>query len=123
MNYKIIILFIFSVSIFYFSGCDSVTDSKSVSVTTPSLLEPADNDSNIVLAPTFKWTGSADKLQVATNSTFSTVVYSSDVSGNEHTMSGYHLDYYTIYFWRAGKTSGSTVYWSSSSFKFKTIKQ
>jgi hypothetical protein len=123
MNYRIIIFLIFGISALYLSGCDSATDSKSVSVTTPSLIEPADNDSNVVLAPTFKWSGSADKLQVAPNSTFSTPVYSSDITGTQFTMPSGYLDNYTIYYWRAGKTSGSTVYWSSTSFRFKTIKQ
>lgn len=123
MNYKIILFFIFSISILYLSGCDSVTDSKSVSVTTPTLIEPADNDSNVALTPTFKWSGSADKLQVATNSTFNTIIWPCDISGTQYTMPPGHLENDQIYYWRAGKTSGSTVYWSTTSFRFKTIKQ
>lgn len=114
------IIIVFSFSILLISGCDSVTDSKSVSITAPSLLEPMDNDSNVSLTPTFKWNGAADKLQVATNSTFGNIRWDCTVTGTQYSMPSGYLESNQVYYWRAGKTSGSTVYWSTTSFRFKT---
>jgi len=114
----IILLLVFFT--YCFIGCDSVSDSKPVSTTPPSLISPADLDSGVSITPTFTWSGTADKLQVSSNSAFSSVLYSSDVTGTSHTMQGYSLAHGVYYFWRAGRTSGATVYWSTNYHKFKT---
>jgi hypothetical protein len=122
MRYKSIFLtaslLVFVLSII--TGCDSPTETKAVSVSSPTLVAPADNSQNVSVTPTFTWTGDADKLQVCTNTNYTTLEYSADVSGTSHTMSGHTLGSGgSVYFWRAGKTSGTTVYWSDS-YRFTT---
>ncbi len=114
----ILLLFTFSVMLFV-CGCDSVTDSKSNAITPPTLISPGDGDTAISLTPTFKWNGTADKLQVDNNSTFNNPI-SADVSGTEYTMPSGKLMSHTKYFWRAGKTSSNTVYWSTVAYSFTT---
>lgn len=104
---------------FLISGCDSPTDTKAVSVTAPSLSTPADNSEHVPVTPTFTWTGEATKIEVASNTTFANLIYSSDVTGTQHTLAG-QLQSGTEYFWRAGRLSGGTMYWSSTTFRFRT---
>jgi hypothetical protein len=102
------------------NGCDSVTDTKSVAITAPSLVQPMDNDTGVSLTPTFKWTGTADKFQIATSSTFNTILYACDVSGTQYGMPSGVLQSQNKYYWRAGRTSNNTVYWCATIFSFKT---
>lgn len=117
---KLILISALSAFIFIltFSGCDSPTDSKAISVTAPSLSEPADNSSGITRTPNFKWTGSADKLECATNSNFENAI-SWDVSGSEYTIPT-PLNPGTTYFWRAGKKNGTAIVWCEQYWRFTT---
>lgn len=103
---------------FVFNGCDSPTDSKAVSVTAPALSEPADNSTGISRTPLLKWTGSADKLECATNSGFENAL-SWDVSGTEYTIPS-QLNANTTYFWRAGKINGNATTWCEQYWRFTT---
>ena len=106
---------------FVLSGCDSATDSKPVSVTPPVLVSPPDRDTTQSLTPTFKWTGTADKIQIdRSNNTFTDIIQASDVTGNSYAMPSGVLVAGRTYYWRAGITAGSTVYWSSSVYSFRT---
>lgn len=98
-------------------GCDSPTESKAVSVTAPVITEPVDNATGVSLTPNFKWTGSADKLEYATNSNFTGGVIV-DVSGTEYTPTT-PLNPNTTYFWKAGKTNGASVVWCDN-WRFST---
>lgn len=119
MKYKLFLLS-FLVGIFLLiSGCDSPTESVSISITRPSLTEPADNATGVPLTPVFKWTGEADKLMISVNSSYSNPV-EINVSGNQHTLAAGILKANTIYFWKAGKTSDGTVYWSVNNYRFTT---
>lgn len=106
--------------LFVFSSCDSPSGSKPDAVTKPSLISPNDNATNISTNPTFKWNGEADKLEISRNITFSQVVYSATVSGQTHTMPAGYLGTNSRYYWHAGKTSGSDIYWSDEKFTFVT---
>jgi len=106
--------------IFVFSSCDSPSGSKPDAITKPSLVAPTDNSTNVSVTPTFQWTGAADKLEVSVNLNFSPVTYTADVSGQTHTMPAGKLNRNTRYYWHAGKTSGSDVYWSDEKFTFVT---
>jgi hypothetical protein len=102
-------------------GCDSVTDSKPVSTTPPTLTAPPDNDTNVALLPVFTWTGNADKLEISTISNFETIFHSATVTGNQYVYPGTPaLESGKYYYWRAGVSAGSTVYWSTSYFTFRT---
>ncbi len=101
-------------------GCDSVTDSKPVSTTPPTLTAPPDNDTNVALLPVFTWTGNADKLELSVNSNFENIIHTASVTGNQYVYPGPALESDKYFYWRAGVTAGSTVYWSTSYFTFKT---
>ncbi len=105
-------------SAMFIGGCDSPTESKATSVSAPSLSEPADNASGVSRTPMFKWTGNANKLVYATNSNFDNAV-TIDVSGTEYTMAS-PMNANTTYFWKAGKTNGTTVVWCSNFWRFTT---
>ena len=100
------------------SGCDA-TDSVPVSTAAPVLVSPADTSTNISLTPTFTWTGNADKLDIGSNNTFTTIIQSASVTGTSYTLTT-PLQANTQYFWRAGHTAGSTVYWCNTIFSFRT---
>lgn len=102
------------------AGCDSPTDSKAITVSAPSLVEPADNSTGISLAPIFKWSGDASKIEIATNTTFENPVYTSEVSGTEFTLPSGVLQGGTVYFWRAGKSVSNSMYWSADAYRFTT---
>lgn len=106
--------------IFISVGCDSPTETKATSVTAPSLVSPPDNATGVSLTPTFQWSGVANKLQISTNSNFDGAI-TYEVSGQSYTLST-SLNRNTVYFWRAGVVSGSTIYWSSPFFRFTTIE-
>ncbi len=101
-------------------GCDSATDSKSISVTAPGLVQPANNDTMVAAAPLFKWTNNADQLQIDVNSSFEAPFYSTAVTGNEFQLPAGILSPSTFYYWRAGNTVGGTTYWSQDRFFFRT---
>lgn len=116
--FSFILVLLIAVS-YSFIGCDSVSDSKPINTTPPTLISPADNDSNISLTPTFTWSGTADKLSYSTNSSFTNAV-TLDVSGTQHTL-GTALNRSTTYFWKAGITSGGNIIWSTVYYRFRTI--
>ena len=116
---KYIHVFILSVSlILFYTGCDSVTDSKSESVTAPTLTSPANNDTMVSLTATFQWSSEGDKLQIDQSAGF-TGPMEFAVSANSMTIPAGNLSPGTYYYWRVGKTLGGTVYWSNS-FYFRT---
>jgi hypothetical protein len=107
-------------ALFFMTGCDSVTDSKSVPVSRPTLVAPVDNGTGISLTPTFTWESAADKLEIASNNAFTTILYSSAVSGNSFTLAAGVLQANTTYYWRVGSSSGSSMVWSNYVFSFTT---
>ena len=115
---KVFLLVTLLVTIIHF-GCSDSDSTASATITAPTLTSPADNATGVPLQPTFKWSGGADKLQISTNSNFSTLIHEATVSGTEYSMPN-SLGAGTLYFWRAGKTSGGTVYWSTA-FRFTTM--
>ena len=115
LNY---ILFTFLFILVATGGCDSPTETRAISITPPSLISPPDNATGVSLTPTFTWRGNADKLAIATNSNFDGAM-TYEVSGESFTLTN-PLAPNTVYFWKAGITSGSGVYWSSSIYRFTT---
>jgi hypothetical protein len=116
---KYLILFCFlAFLIILQSGCDSATDSKSISTAPPVLVSPYDNDSNVATLTTFVWTGTADVIWLDVNSSFSNPV-SYAVSGTTFTVTD-PLSSYGSYYWKAGRTIGSTTYWSDNYYYFRT---
>ena len=114
------VLFV-TLGFFFLSGCDSATDSKALSVATPSLVSPVNNDSMVSTTPTFKWSGSADKLQIGTDQSLTHVTYSCNVSDSSYTLPAANaLLPNSWYYWNVGATSGNTVNWSHSIFGFRT---
>jgi hypothetical protein len=111
-------LLLFAIA-FCYSGCDSATDSKSVSVNPPGLLKPYDGDSNVSRATTFEWSGEATTIQIDINPNFNTPKFTYAVTGNAFTITT-PLEAHSVYYWKAGKTVGSTTYWSENSYRFKT---
>ncbi len=117
---KVFFLTIVLSAVLILNGCGSDTVTQPPpTVTPPTLTAPADNATGVLLSPTFKFSSGADKLQISTDSGFSTIVHSADVSGTEYTIP-FSLVRNTVYYWRAGTTSGTTVYWSST-FTFTTM--
>ncbi len=113
-----IILFLM---LFVFSSCDSPSGSKPETITKPSLVSPTDNAPNVSLTPTLTWSGSADVLEIGINPNFSPpLVYTANVSGQSQTVPSGKLTKNTRYYWHAGKTSGTDVYWSDEKFSFIT---
>ena len=124
MKNKFIYLIILFASIFFFNGCDSPSGSKPDVVSKPVLESPSDKATDISITPQFRWTGSADKLEIAINSGFNSgdIVRSITVSGQEYTLpSSLALSRGKMYYWRAGKTAGSSIDWSESIYSFTTI--
>ena len=91
---------------------------KSVSTTPPTLVSPADGDTNVTVNTTFTWTGEADVLWLDLNPSFANHSTFS-VTGTSYTVTS-PLNPNTIYYWKAGKTVGSTTYWSQYNFHFTT---
>jgi len=118
----VFLLLLFAAQIF-FSGCDSPSGSKPDAVTKPELVAPEDRAANVSLTPQFKWTGTADKLEIATNPNFGLgdIKHSAAVSGQQYNLPSNVLQRGTLYYWRAGKTAGEIVDWSTSIFSFTTI--
>jgi hypothetical protein len=117
---KLGLILIIAPLVFNFIGCDSATDSKATSVgQAPTLLQPSNNATGVSRYPVFKWSGEADKLEISTNPNFNPPDRSANVSGTQYQLPDPPLAPTQVYFWRAGKTSGSTVIWSNS-WKFTT---
>lgn len=108
-----IILFVF------YSGCDSPSDSKAVSITPPALVSPNDGDTTVSVNPVFTWTNEADKFEIDDNGGF-TSPNSYVVSGTQFTLP-FALQAGHWYYWRAGISSGSTTYWSQDIYHFRTL--
>jgi hypothetical protein len=119
-NFPIILITAFCLQ-FISGGCDSPSGSKPEVVTKPTLVAPNDNATNVSLTPVFQWTGSADKLEIASNTNFSTTDHTANISGQQYQMPGGVLVKNHEYFWRVGKTSGQSIDWSTSIFRFRTI--
>ncbi len=106
---------------FIFSSCDSPTDSKAVSVSSPSLVYPADGDTLSGGVIPFQWNGTADKFQISCFPSFAQLLYDANISGTTCSVNVTNFDKcdnsYT-YYWRAGLSSGSNVYWSEVTYHF-----
>ena len=126
MRKTFLILFIaaiFASVQFILSGCDAGGNSVAVSTSSPSLVSPPDNDTIVSLTPTFKWSGSADKLEIGTTPSFQTIVQSVTLQTTDstYTLPTGVLHNGTYYYWHAGRNSNGTEYWSSVSYSFKTV--
>jgi len=99
-------------------GCDSATDSKSISVAPPGLVKPYDNDSNVSLNTTFEWSGTADVIWIDINPSFSAPQIF-NVTGNSYTLTS-PLSPNSLYYWKAGHTVSGSTYWSANYFFFRT---
>jgi choice-of-anchor B domain-containing protein len=94
--------------------------------TVPALVAPANGASGVPTSPTFEWTAVANTssylLEVATDATFSTIVYTATVAApaTSHT-AGTSLSANTVYYWRvtANNPCGSGP--ASSAFSFLTV--
>jgi hypothetical protein len=122
MKNLFILLFILFTVQFLFNGCDSPSGSKPDVVAKPVLVSPVDKATNVSLTPLFKWTGTADKLEIATNPSFGAgdIMHSAAVSGQQYSMPSNKLQRGITYYWRAGKTTGTSIDWSASIFSFTT---
>ncbi|MDP3150218.1 MAG: FISUMP domain-containing protein [Ignavibacteria bacterium] len=89
----------------------------------PTLLSPIDGATDISLPPTLTWnvsTGATSYiLQVATDNSFASMVYNSDV-GNVLSKQIYGLSEATIYHWRVVATNGFGMASPSTSWSFTT---
>jgi hypothetical protein len=119
MKLTIFISILILSSVFILSGCDSPTDSKATPVTSPALVAPPDQDSNITLTPTLQWSGAGDKLEISINEGFSSPFYSVSVTGNSHTVPSGKLNNDKWYWWHVGNSQSGTVYWSGT-WSFRT---
>lgn len=117
MKLFVAVVILFNV-LFIFSGCDTGTESKSVSANPPVLLSPYDGDTNVAVHTTFTWSGEAQVIWIDVNPDFSNpLVYT--VSGNSFTLTE-PLSVYTYYYWKAGKVVGNSTFWSENYFYFST---
>ena len=68
----------------------------------PVLITPVDDATDLTVTPTLDWAGTADNFdfEVATDSNFTTTVFSSNSPASEATVSSGVLDQQTLYFWR-----------------------
>ena len=124
MNKIYFILFILISGILILNGCDAGGDSVANSTSAPSLVLPADQDSSVSIIPTFKWSGSADKLEIGTNPSFTTIIHSYTLQTTDSVYTipaADSLHRGTFYYWHAGRNSGGTENWSALSFTFKTV--
>jgi hypothetical protein len=117
------ILFLIIIPVIVLTGCDSPSGSKPDPVTRPELVSPENNATNVPLTPLFKWTGEANIIQVATNPNFGAndVKHTAAISGQQYNMPAGVLQNGIRYYWRVGKSTGSTTDWSSSIFSFVTV--
>ncbi|MEO8514407.1 MAG: hypothetical protein ABI543_12675 [Ignavibacteria bacterium] len=117
---KYLVLFsLICISTVLFNACDSSTDSKSTSTNPPALVSPYDNDSNQALLTPFQWTGEAQVIWIDVNPTFPSPL-SYTVSGTSYTLTT-PLSPNTSYYWKAGRIVGSTTYWSTNYYHFRTV--
>ncbi|HEY3249884.1 MAG TPA: hypothetical protein VGK25_02090, partial [Ignavibacteria bacterium] len=107
-------------ALFCVHGCGDPVQNKATNIILPVPVAPPDGSSNIPINPTFRWTGTADKLEIDYTPSFSPPEFSATVSGNQYNMPPDTLAHNQWYYWRVGVTSGSTTYWSKSVFAFKT---
>ena len=108
----------------FINGCDTGGDSVANSTTVPNLIAPPDQDTTVSLTPSFKWSGSADKLEIGTSPSFQTIVKSITLQTTDsiYTLpASDSLHHGTFYYWHAGKNSGGTEYWSTNTYTFKTV--
>ncbi len=118
--FPLIIIIVFCLQ-FISGGCDSPSGSKPETVSKPTLVAPGDNATNVSLTPVFQWSGTADKLEIASNTNFSTLDHSANISGQQYQMPGGKLVKNHDYYWRVGKTSGQNIDWSVDIYHFKTV--
>lgn len=102
----------------FINGCDNGADSKSISTTPPVLIYPYDNDSNVAVMTTFRWSGTADVIWLDVSPAFPTPV-SYTVTDSAFTVPD-PLSSYSAYYWKAGRTIGGTIYWSDNYYYFRT---
>jgi aqualysin 1 len=89
----------------------------------PTLVSPANGQNNVVLSPTLTWNASAGatsyRVQVATDASFSTLVYDqSGISGTSTSLSG--LAPKTRHHWRVNATNAAGTSDWSATFTFRT---
>jgi ligand-binding sensor domain-containing protein len=106
------------------SGTDVYRSSASGPASTPTLLSPADNATNILLNPSLRWNLAAKatsyQLQVASNTDFSPLDYGqSDINGISHQVPG--LAAGTKYYWRVRGMNGRWPGGWSNVWNFTTL--
>jgi hypothetical protein len=89
----------------------------------PTLSSPSDGATGVSIQPTFTWSGhsTTEKLQVATDNGFSSIVVDKSLTNNEETYTlseSEKLNNNTTYYWRVSTDNGTT--WSSVN-SFTTI--
>ncbi|MGH2575414.1 MAG: Ig-like domain-containing protein [Ignavibacteria bacterium] len=122
-HYGFILILLLSIG-FLNLGCDSSsTGIKPVAIAPPTLVSPPDNATGVPLNATFTWTGTANKLEIASNPSFNpnSIIHSVNVTGGQYTIPVGILQSSTIYFWHAAQVTGGTFYWSESVFRFTTV--
>jgi hypothetical protein len=91
-----------------------------------TLLDPPDGASGVDLSPELTWQDQPDAseyfLQIATDSDFTTVVYSQTVTGTSHTVDT-PLDTLTVYFWRVQAENACGQGPFSDYFTFMTVNR
>jgi uncharacterized repeat protein (TIGR01451 family) len=91
----------------------------------PTLTGPANGASNVPTRPTFTWTGSNTSsytIDVATDSSFTNIVYTNTVSGTTDTPN-VDLQSNTQFFWRVTAANTCGTGGVSTTFSFTTVSQ
>lgn len=112
-----IINLIVLVSFLLMFGCQGFMDagSSATHIVAPVPISPIDKATGIYPAPAFQWSGDADKLQVSTDPSFSSLAFSMDVTGKQgYCMDGGILKRGQLYFWRVGKSYTNDIEWSNA---------
>jgi len=104
----------------FIHSCGDPNQPKATNIIPPVLVAPPAGQ-NVTQPFTFRWSGTADKLEIGYTPSFSNPVWSVTVAGNQYNMPPDTLaNNGQLYYWRVGITSGSTVYWSYETWHFKT---
>jgi hypothetical protein len=120
MKAKLILLAIILTAAFCIHSCGDPAQPKASNIIPPEPFSPPDGSTNVPINLTFRWTGTADRLEIDYTASFSPPIYSANVSGSQYNMPPDTLAHQQLYCWRVGLTSGSTIYWSKSIFYFRT---
>ena len=115
-----ILIFLALFAIITTYGCNQPTETKATTIRLPHLVSPYNGSTNISIAPLFKWTNTAHKIQLSLFASFNTVVYSAEIGGNQYQMPSHVLQGGTTYYWRVGVISGNSFFWSAETYFFST---